>query len=128
MFVSNRAFSGFSVDNLAAAEAFYGQTLGLEVNVDAMGMTVTLPGGGNVFVYEKADHQPAGFTILNFVVDDIDAAVDQLIDAGLAMEHYDMGPMELDERGVFHSDDPAQGPSIAWFKDPAGNVLSVLTS
>lgn len=128
MFKSNQAFSGFSVDDLAAAEKFYGQTLGLEVEVDAMGMTVTLGSGARVFVYQKTDHQPASFTVLNFVVDDIDAAVDSLIAAGVIMERYDMGQMELDEHGVFHSDDPAQGPSIAWFKDPAGNVLSVLTS
>lgn len=126
MLKDSQAFSGFSVDNLDEARRFYGDVLGLDVSVDSMGMTIKLAGGSHIFVYAKADHQPASFTILNFPVDDIDNAADELIAAGVAFEHYDMGEMELDERGVFHSDDPAMGPSIAWFKDPAGNVLSIL--
>jgi hypothetical protein len=91
-----------------------------------MGLTLKL-NGTRVFVYAKPDHQPASFTVLNFVVDDIDAAVDGLVAAGVAFEHYDNMPMELDEKGIARNDDPSRGPlGIAWFKDPAGNVLSVL--
>lgn len=126
MFDLTKSFSSFAVNDLQAAKEFYGQTLGLGVTVDTMGMTVALTEDKHLFVYEKADHQPAGFTILNLAVNDIDQAADQLIAAGVTFEHYDMGPMELDDRGVFHSDDPTLGPSIGWFKDPAGNVLALI--
>ena len=118
------AFSGFSVDNQKSAEEFYRDTLELEVASDEMGLHLHLPGGVEVFVYEKPDHQPASFTILNFVVEDIDAAVDALVEKGVAIEHYDFA--HQDEKGIARGKAANMGPDIAWFKDPAGNVLSVL--
>jgi extradiol dioxygenase family protein len=121
MFTNTPAFSGFSVDDIEAAREFYGGTLGLETS-DEMGMLVLhLGGGGTVLVYPKDDHVPATFTVLNFPVDDIDAAADALIDAGIVFERYP-GIEGADERGVHRG----FGPDIAWFTDPAGNVLSVL--
>ena len=119
------AFSGFSVDDLSKAKDFYGGVLGLEVEeVPGMGLTLKIAGGGNVFVYPKDNHEPATFTILNFSVPDIDKAVDELSQAGIQFERYEVpGAPGPDEKGIYR--DP-QGPSIAWFKDPAGNVLSVL--
>jgi catechol 2,3-dioxygenase-like lactoylglutathione lyase family enzyme len=123
MFRKTAAFSSFSVDDIDAARAFYAQTLGLEVE-DMNGMLVLrLGGGGNVLIYPKGgDHAPAGFTVLNFPVDDIDGAVDALTAAGVRLETYPhMG--DSDGRGVYRG---TGGPPIAWFADPAGNVLSVL--
>ena len=122
MFRQTPAFSGFSVDDIDAARAFYAQTLGLEVE-EVNGMLVLrLGGGGTVLVYPKGgDHAPATFTVLNFPVDDIDRSVDALRAAGVRIETYPhMG--DHDDRGVYRGD----GPPIAWFTDPAGNVLSVL--
>lgn len=126
MFEKNTAFSGFSVDDQAKAKAFYGQTLGLKVEEDDMGLTLHLGTGAQVFVYQKDNHQPASFTILNFVVDDINKAVDELKTAGIKMERYDNMPAPQDERGVLRGLAAGMGPEIAWFKDPAGNVLSVM--
>lgn len=120
------AFSGFSVDDLAKAKDFYTNTLGLELANEAMGLHFNLPGGGTLFAYEKPDHRPAAFTILNFVVEDIDAAVDELTGKGVAFERYPNMPGRQDGKGVMRSGDPAHGPSIAWFKDPAGNILSII--
>ena len=122
MFTNSPAFSGFSVDDIDRAHEFYGGTLSLEVS-DLHGLLqLRLGGGATVLVYPKADHVPATFTILNFPVDDIDRAVDDLTAAGVRMERYpQLG--EQDERGI-HRGPP--GPDIAWFTDPAGNVLSVL--
>ncbi|MER7622181.1 VOC family protein [Streptomyces sp. NPDC126503] len=126
MFGETPAFSGFSVDDLDAARRFYGETLGLRVEdegPDDMGaLVLTLAGGARVFVYAKDDHTPATFTILNFEVDDIDRAVDALGERGVEFERYP--GFEADGKGIVRSD--GRGPSIAWFKDPAGNVLSVL--
>lgn len=122
MFKDNRAFSSFSVDDQAQAKAFYGGTLGLTVVEDPMGLGLRLAGGGQVFVYSKADHAPATFTVLNFNVDDIEQAVDALTAAGVRFERYRGHGIETDERGVFSDN----GIRIAWFKDPAGNVLSVI--
>jgi catechol 2,3-dioxygenase-like lactoylglutathione lyase family enzyme len=121
MFRGTAAFSGFSVDDIPKAKEFYGGTLGLEVS-DVHGMLqLRLGGGATVLVYPKEDHTPATFTILNFPVDDIDRAVDHLTAAGVRLERYPhLG--EADEKGVYRG----QGPHIAWFTDPAGNVLSVL--
>ncbi|MFF5426637.1 MULTISPECIES: VOC family protein [unclassified Streptomyces] len=128
MFGETPAFSGFSVDDLDAARRFYGETLGLRVEdegPDDMGaLVLTLAGGARVFVYAKDDHAPASFTILNFEVDDIDRAVDALGGRGVEFERYP--GFEADGKGIMRSD--GRGPSIAWFKDPAGNVLSVLQS
>lgn len=124
MFTAKAAFSGFSVDDLAAAKKFYTETLGLKLASEEMGLQLELPGGGRVFVYDKSDHQPASFTILNFVVDDIDAAVDELKSRGVEFEHYEN--MHLDEKNIARGRSQNMGPDIAWFKDPAGNILSVL--
>ena len=121
MFKDSSAFSGYSVDDIDATKAFYGDTLGLKVTENPAGLGLELATGGTVFLYPKDDHQPATFTVLNFPVDDLDAAVDALTGKGVAVERYD--GLAQDERGVAA---PAPGPRIAWFKDPAGNILSVL--
>ena len=121
MFKDSSAFSGYSVDDIDAAKAFYGDTLGLKVTENPAGLGLELATGGTVFLYPKDDHRPATFTVLNFPVDDLDAAVDSLTGEGVPMELYD--GLEQDERGVAA---PTPGPRIAWFKDPAGNILSVM--
>ena len=125
MFKAKAAFSGFSVNNLAKAREFYSKTLGLNVDEDKMGLTLHLPTGATVFVYPKGNHEPATFTILNFVVDNIDEAVDGLAGRGVKFEHYD-GDLKTDAKGIARGIAARQGPDIAWFKDPAGNFLSVL--
>jgi len=124
MFSDSHAFAGFSVDDIAAARAFYGETLGLDVAESGGMLTLHLAGGGRVLIYPKPDHVPASFTVLNLPVDDIDAAVDALAAAGVTPELYQSIPQ--DERGIARPDVGAPGPPIAWFKDPAGNILSVL--
>ena len=119
-------FGGFSVDDLERARTFYADTLGLKVDVDDMGLTLHVPGGHSVFVYSKKDHQPATFTVLNFIVDDIDAAVDELANQGVRFEQYDDSGLPQDAKGVLRGRSMGRGPDIAWFTDPAGNVLSVL--
>ncbi|WP_336712415.1 VOC family protein [Arthrobacter sp. USHLN218] len=123
MFAAARAMSGFSVNDIAAAKAFYGDVLGLDVNDGEMGtLRLTLPGGAEVLVYPKDTHEPASFTILNFLVDDVDAAVEELNGKGVATKIYDDPQLPTDAKGIMRGN----GPDIAWFKDPAGNVLSVL--
>ncbi len=117
------AFSGFSVDDITKAKEFYSQTLGLDVDEDSMGLTLKIAGGNNVFVYPKDDHVPATYTILNFPVDDIEQAVNELTNKGVTFEHYNN---MTDEKGIARGSAHNQGPDIAWFKDPAGNILSVL--
>jgi catechol 2,3-dioxygenase-like lactoylglutathione lyase family enzyme len=122
MFKNAKAFSGFSVDDIPAAREFYGTTLGLEVtDVEDM-IDVALGTGAHVLIYPKPNHEPATYTILNFPVDDVDAAVDDLASRGVAFERYDEPDLKVDEKGIFRG----QGPTIAWFRDPAGNILSVL--
>ncbi len=123
MFKQIHAFSGFSVDNLTAAKEFYGKTLGLEVEETPMGVYLKVAGGNPIFVYPKDDHTPASFTILNFPVEDIDAATEWLASKGVTFEHYDN---MTDEKGIARGISANRGPDIAWFKDPAGNILSVL--
>src|SRR6266851_3678679 len=125
MFKPTGAFSGFSVNDEAKAKAFYGQTLGLPIHVqEGMGFELHLPGGAHAFVYHKPDHTPATFTILNFQVADVDEAVDELTRRGVTFEHYDsVDGARTDAKGIAR--DP-RGPAIAWFKDPAGNFLSVI--
>ena len=124
MFTHSPAFAGFSVDDIARARAFYADTLGLELS-EANGMlTLRLAGGGRVLLYPKEDHQPASFTVLNLPVEDIDAAVDELAAAGVTFERYE--GMPHDDKGILRPPKPEYGPPIAWFKDPAGNILSVL--
>ncbi len=127
MFGSSHAFSGFSVDDLDAAKAFYGGVLGLKVEENPMGLLdVHLATGGLVIIYPKDTHVPATYTVLNFPVDDIDKAVDALVAAGVTFERYD--GMEHDAKGVSRGLAAGMGPDIAWFTDPAGNILSVLSS
>jgi predicted enzyme related to lactoylglutathione lyase len=124
MLKDSKAFSGFAVKDLEAAKRFYGQTLGQDVRDGPMGiLELHLAGGATVMVYPKDDHVPATYTILNFPVDSIDAAVDKLTSAGVTMEQYGNAEMPQDAKGIAR--DP-QGPAIAWFKDPSGNILSVL--
>lgn len=126
MFNVQAAFSGFSVDNLQTAKEFYTKTLGLELAGEEMGLRFKLPGGGELFVYPKENHVPATFTVLNFVVDDIDQAVNELTQRNVTFERYDTMPGAQDEKGIARGLKAHQGPDIAWFKDPAGNILSVL--
>ncbi|MCA1223722.1 VOC family protein [Streptomyces sp. 8L] len=120
MLGGSQAFSGFAVDDIEAARRFYEDTLGLDVAEENGMLTLEFAGGTHVLVYPKEQHTPASFTVLNFPVDDIDAAVDELVSRGVRMERYP--GMPADERGVMREG----GPYIAWFTDPAGNVLSVL--
>jgi len=120
MFADTKAFSGFAVDDLEKAREFYGETLGLRTTEEHGLMTLHLAGDRPTLVYPKPDHTPADYTILNFPVDDIDVAVDELAARGVRCERYE--GFDQDEKGVFRE----EGPFIAWFKDPAGNVISVL--
>jgi len=123
MLKDSHAFSGFSVNDTDEAKKFYGETLGVEVGDDPMGLTLKLAGGNNVFLYQKDDHAPATFTVLNFPVDDIDQAVDELVGKGIVFEQY---PEMTDDQGIARGLANNMGPDIAWFRDPSGNVLSVL--
>jgi catechol 2,3-dioxygenase-like lactoylglutathione lyase family enzyme len=119
------SFSGYSVDDTAAALAFYGDKLGLTIDDNGMGLDLTLPGGQHVFLYQKDDHAPATFTVLNLQVADIDAAAEQLRAAGVELERYDGMPQ--DENGIMRGKASGDGPDIAWFRDPAGNILSIIS-
>ena len=124
MFASTKAYSGFAVDDIQKAKEFYGETLGLRASVldEENGLlSLQLAGDRDTLVYQKPDFTPASYTILNFAVDDVDAAVDELASRGVSFERYDFG--EQDEKGIARG---PEGPPIAWFKDPAGNILSVL--
>ncbi|MEU9715957.1 VOC family protein [Streptomyces sp. NPDC047976] len=121
MFTNTKAYSGFAVDDLQRAREFYAETLGLRVTEQNGMLTLHLAGGTEILVYPKADHTPAGFTVLNFPVDDIDAAVEELTNRGVGFERYP--GFTHDEKGIVRE---SGGPQIAWFTDPAGNVFSVL--
>lgn len=124
MIKDSQVFSGFAVKDLEAAKKFYGETLGQDVRDGPMGiMELHLAGGATVMVYPKDDHVPATYTILNFPVTDVDAAVDELTAAGVKMEQYGREDMPQDDKGIAR--DP-EGPAIAWFTDPSGNIISVL--
>lgn len=127
MLKDNQTFSGFSVKNQNEAKEYYQHVLGLNVEEDQMGLHLHLEGQNPIFVYQKDDHEPATFTVLNFVTDDIDATVDQLSSNGVVFERYDM-PGAQDEKGIMRGKAANQGPDIAWFKDPSGNVFSVLSN
>ena len=123
MLSKSAAFSGFAVNDIDAARAFYADTLGLAVELNDMGiLDIGLGSGAHVIAYPKPDHEPAGFTILNFPVDDVEAAVDELNSRGVVTKIYDDPEFGGDEKGISRG----SGPDIAWFRDPAGNVLSVL--
>jgi predicted enzyme related to lactoylglutathione lyase len=122
MFENTKAFSGFAVDDLDKAREFYGETLGLKTSDGEMDLLILhLAGDRDTIIYPKPDLQPANYTILNFPVDDIDKAVEELTERGVSLERYD--GFDQDEKGIARGD---EGPNIAWFKDPAGNILSVL--
>jgi catechol 2,3-dioxygenase-like lactoylglutathione lyase family enzyme len=123
MFKDTKAFSGFSVDDIPKAKAFYGETLGLDVSEDHGMLNLHIATGADILVYPKGDqHTPATYTILNFPVENIERAVDELTKKGVRFEHYNMPDFKTDEKGMARGN----GPNIAWFKDPAGNILSVL--
>jgi catechol 2,3-dioxygenase-like lactoylglutathione lyase family enzyme len=122
LFKEAKAFSSFSVNDLQNAKQFYGETLGLDVSETPEGLELHTA-DNVVFLYPKPNHTPASFTVLNFAVDDIEAAVDELTGLGVKLEHYDLPDIKTDERGIARG---PHGPTIAWFKDPAGNILSVL--
>lgn len=122
MLGDSKAFSGFAADDIQAARKFYGETLGLKVSEDHGLLTLHFAGGNNVLIYPKPNHVPATFTVLNFPVDDVDKAVDELTRRGVRFEIYDMPDIKTDAKGIMRG----KGPTIAWFKDPAGNILSVL--
>ena len=120
MFAETKAFSGFAVPDIEAARDFYGGTLGVRTSSEGDLLVLHLAGDRDTVVYPKPDHEPANYTILNFPVDDVEATVDELTSRGVTFEHYE--GFEQDEKGIFRG----EGPLIAWFRDPAGNILSVL--
>ena len=123
MFKNSKAFSGFSANDIQKEKDFYGNTLGLKVTDGMEGiLTLQLSGGNNVIIYPKENHTPATFTVLNFPVESVDKAVDELTKKGVKMEQYNTKDLKTDEKGIMRGN----GPTIAWFKDPAGNILSVL--
>ena len=124
MFANTKAYSGFAVDDLDAAREFYGDTLGVKTSVEHGLLTLYLAGDRPTLVYPKPDHTPATYTILNFPVDDIGKAVDELAARGVRFERYDN--VGQDDKGIARGLSRGEGPDIAWFKDPAGNLLSVL--
>jgi catechol 2,3-dioxygenase-like lactoylglutathione lyase family enzyme len=120
MLTDSHAFSGFSANDIPKAKEFYSRTLGLKVSEENGMLTLQLPDGGRVLIYPKENHEPASFTVLNFPVSNVDAAVDELTGAGVEFEHYE--GFHQDEKGIQRD----QGSAIAWFKDPAGNILAVI--
>ncbi|KQR67339.1 VOC family protein [Pedobacter sp. Leaf176] len=124
MLKNSKGFSSFSVNDVPKAKDFYQNSLGLTVKDNPMGLIeLEIPGSSNVLVYPKPNHEPATFTVLNFPVDDIEATVDDLTNKGISFEQYDEEYLKTDEKGISKDNG---GPSIAWFKDPAGNILSVI--
>ncbi len=122
MLKDSKAFSGFSASDTGAAKVFYSDKLGLDVTDNGGMLTLHLNGGNKVIIYPKPNHEPATFTVLNFPVADVDKAVDELMAKGVQFEHYNHGSLVTDSKGIMRGN----GPTIAWFKDPAGNILSVL--
>ena len=122
MFKNTHAFSGFSVNDISEAKAFYSDILGLQVTEEYGMLNLHIAGGTHILVYPKPNHTPATYTILNFPVDNVEDAVNELSRRGVQFEHYDEPEFRTDEKGIYRG----QGPLIAWFKDPAGNILSVL--
>ena len=122
MFKEVKAFSGFSVNGISKAEEFYGKTLGLEISYTMGQIVLHVAGGGTVFVYAKPNHIPATYTVLNFPVKNLEEAMDELRKRGVEFIIYNEEDFKTDEKGIFHGG----GPKIAWFKDPSGNILSVL--
>jgi predicted enzyme related to lactoylglutathione lyase len=123
MFEHTKAFSGFSVDDIPRAKQFYGEILGIRVSEEYGMLHLHIAGDQDILIYPKEDHTPATFTILNFPVDDIEQAVDELTNKGVTFEQYEN---VTDDRGILRGISVGRGPDIAWFQDPAGNILSVL--
>lgn len=123
MFKNNKAFSSFSVDDIQKAKEFYGQTLGVEISDNMGGINLHLAGGNQVFIYPKPNHVPATFTVLNFLIDNVEKLVDELASKGIKFEIYNEGMLKTDYKGISQNE---EGPKMAWFKDPAGNFLSVI--
>lgn len=123
MLENAKAFTTFSVDDLRKAKEFYGETLGLKVTEQPEGLELHVAGNTRIFIYPKPNHAPATFTVLNFPVDDVDKTVSELKSRGIRFEQYNQKELKTDEKGISRG----PGPTIAWFKDPAGNILSVLT-
>jgi predicted enzyme related to lactoylglutathione lyase len=126
MFSPVSAFSGYSVINLEEAQQFYSQVLGLQAETNEMGVQLHLPGGTDVFLYQKGNHVPATYTVLNLVVSNIDEAVADLLNRGITFEQYGMAELPQDEKGIARGLLSGMGPDIAWFTDPSGNILSVM--
>ena len=122
MLKQSKAFSGFSVNDIQKAKDFYGRTLGLQVSESHGLLTLQLAGGNKVLIYPKVNHAPATFTVLNFPVENVDESVDELAKRGVRFEIYDESDIKTDEKGIMRGN----GPTIAWLKDPDGNVLSVI--
>lgn len=122
MFRGAKVFSSFSVNDLRKAKQFYGETLGLEIAERPEGLELRPAGGARIFLYPKNNHTPATFTVLNFQVDDVEKTNDELVKRGIRFERYNEGDLKTDEKGIYRG----KGPKIAWFKDPAGNVLSIV--
>ena len=122
MLRDSKAFSGFSAEDIPKAKKFYAETLGLDVSESHGLLTLRLAGGNNVLIYPKPNHIPATFTVLNFPVKDVDLAVDELTKRGVRFEKYDLPDLKTDKKGIMRGN----GPIIAWFKDPAGNILSLI--
>jgi predicted enzyme related to lactoylglutathione lyase len=122
MLRDSKAFSGFSAGDIQTAKKFYSETLGLDVTESHGLLTLRLASGNNVLIYPKPNHVPATFTVLNFPVKDVDLAVDELTKQGVRFEIYDLPNLKTDKKGIMRGN----GPTIAWFKDPAGNILSVI--
>lgn len=121
MFSKSKAFSSFSVDDIEKARKFYGEVLGLEIDAPMNMLAIKTSGNNDIFIYAKPNHEPATFTVLNFPVDDINKAVDELTAKGVTFEQYHNEYINTDEKGIAHGE-----PTLAWFKDPAGNILSVI--
>ena len=122
MLKHSKAFSGFSAGDIQTAKKFYSETLGLDVTESHGLLTLRVASGNNVLIYPKPNHVPATFTALNFPVEDVDLAVDELTKRGVRFEMYDLPNLKTDKKGIMRGN----GPTIAWFKDPAGNILSVI--
>lgn len=119
-------FSGYSTDDVDTSKQFYQAVLGLEVEQNMGGLGLKFASGHRVFIYPKSDHQPAAYTVLNLVVEDINQAIDDLMANGVVFERYNTLPAEQDDRGVLRGKDVGMGPNIAWFKDPGGNILALV--
>jgi catechol 2,3-dioxygenase-like lactoylglutathione lyase family enzyme len=125
LFKLDESFSSYSIDDVKAAKDFYVETLGIKVTEEKEGGLGLKLGDTQLYLYPKEDHEPASFTVLNIAVTDIDAAVAELSSRGVEFESY-AGDIETDENGIFRGGDKGNGPNIAWFKDPSGNILSVI--